>query len=237
MKKRTVLVMGAGAVLAVGMVTACSSGTASQSQSPAPSPVQVSITTTAAAMPASATFIADMTEKDDEPMTMAITVEGEKVIAYATNGMNDEAYFFGTQQNGHMDLMSMYGDTLTATFDGSTIDGDLTMNESGSTPVQFAAARVEAPAGLYTAKHGDARASWVVRSNRSITGVMNNSAPGDHKVTDAIKAQDKEFMNQVRQMRLNQQLHQAPAMQYGTWSMDVDGSTVTATRVTGDMSF
>jgi len=84
-----------------------------------------------------------------------------------------------------MDLMSMYGDNLTASFDGTTLNGAVTMNETDATPVKFAASSVAAPAGMYTATHDTARATWVVRPDHTMTGVMDNSAPGDHKVTDA----------------------------------------------------
>jgi hypothetical protein len=91
MKKYTrALTVGAGAVIAFGMLTACSSGTKQETQATS------ATTSTAAAMPASATYIADVPEKDGSTMTMAITVEGDKVVAYATNGTNEEAYFFGT---------------------------------------------------------------------------------------------------------------------------------------------
>lgn len=161
----------------------------------------------------------------------------EKVVAYATNGTTDEAYFFGTQKDGHMDLMSMYGDDLEASFDGKSISGKVTMNETGAAPAKFAAAMVAAPAGIYTAAHDNSRATWVVRPDHSITGVMDNSAPGDHKVTDAIMTHDQAFKDRVRQMRQNRQLQQAPPMTYGTWAMRMGDTTMAAARVTGDMSF
>ena len=194
-------------------------------------------TSTVAAMPSSATFIADMPEENGPTMTMAIAVAGEKVVAYATNGSTDEAYFFGTQMDGHMHLMSMYGDDLEASFDGKRISGEVTMNETSSAPAKFAAAMVAAPAGIYTATHGNSRASWVVRPDHSITGVMDNSAPGDHKVTDAIMTRDQAFKDRVRQMRQTRQLQEAPRMTYGTWSMRMGDATTAAARVTGDMSF
>jgi hypothetical protein len=228
MKRNTrALGAGASAVIALGMLTACSSGSQQTASS----------TSTAAPMPSPATFMADVPEKNGETMTMAVTVEGEKVVAYATNGTNDEAYFFGTQKDGHMELMSMYGDNLKASFGGGTLTGEVTMNEPNITPVKFAASSVAAPAGLYTATHDTARATWVVRPDHTMTGVMDNSAPGDHKVTDAIMARDQAFKDNVRQMRLDRQLQQAPHMTYGTWSMPMGGSTVTAVRVTGTMSF
>ncbi len=231
------LMVGAGAVIAFGMLTACSSGTTEQASTTGETTTSVDPSPTAAAMPQSADFIADVKEPDGSTITMAITVEGDKVVAYATNGTNDEAYLFGTQKDGQMDLMSMYGDEVTASFDGSNINGEMSMNEEGATLQKFSATRVQAPAGMYTATHGTSRATWVVRPDNTMVGVMDNSAPGDHKVTDAIMAKEQQFKDSVRQMRLNRQLQQAPQMSAGTWSMNMGGTTVTATRVTGDMSF
>ncbi|WP_235435829.1 hypothetical protein [Mycobacterium sp. EPa45] len=188
-------------------------------------------------MPQSATFMADVPEANGTTMTMAITVEGDKVVAFTTDGVKDEAYFKGTQKDGTMTLTSMYGDTLKASFNGTVVSGTVLMNESNSVPTKFKAASVPAPAGIYTAAHDNMRATWVVRPDHTLTGVMNNSAPGDHKITDAIMAQNQAFMDQVRQMRVNLQLHQAPPMTYGTWTTRMGGTTMNAVRVTGDMSF
>ena len=123
---RAALVVGAGAVIALGMLTAP--------------------TSTAAPMPPSATFITDVPEANGATMTMAVTVDGDNVVAYATNGTNDEAYFFGTKKDGQMDLMSMYGDNLNASFDGTTLTGAVTMNETDATPMKFAASAVNSRA-------------------------------------------------------------------------------------------
>ena len=40
-------------------------------------------------------------------------------------------------------------------------------------------------------------------------GVMDNSAPGDHKVTDAIAEQEMAFQDWIRQMRIDRQSHRA----------------------------
>jgi hypothetical protein len=66
---------------------------------------------------------------------------------------------------------------------------------------------------------------------------MDTSAPGDHKVTDALGAQQQQYRDQVRQMRLDQQMQQAPAMQYGTWTTVIHDVPVTATPVSGAMRF
>jgi len=231
MKKYTrALAVAAGAVIAMGMFTACSSGTKEETPT-------ASVTSAAAAMPESATFIADAPEPEGETMTMAIAVEGDKVVAYATNGTNDEAYFFGTQKDGQMDLMSMYGDNLKAKFEDGKVDGEITMNATNVRPVKFAASSVAAPAGMYTATHGSSRATWVVRPDHTMVGVMDNSAPGDHKVTDAIMENEQAFKDKVRQMRLDRQMQPAPQMRMDTMEVDMDGTMVRATRVTGSSSF
>lgn len=227
------LAVAAGAVIAMGMFAACSSGTTEET------PTASETTGTPAAMPESATFIADMPEPDGETMTMtmAIAVEGDKVVAYATNGTNDEAYFLGTQKDGQMDLMSMYGDTLKAKFDGGKVDGEITMNETNARPVKFAASSVAAPAGMYTATHGNSRATWVVRPDHTMVGMMEKNTRGHLTVADANRANDRAFMDNVRQMRLDRQMQQAPQMQMDTMEVDMDGTMVRATRVTGSSSF
>lgn len=223
------LLLGAATFIAVGTFTACSTAVNETPTASAPA-------SSAVAMPAMANFIADMSVNGASTMTtMAIAVEGGRVVAYATNGTTDQAYFFGTQEDGRMDLTSAFADHLTASYDGSTVHGELVMNEDGASAQKFAAVRVAAPAGMYTAAHGTSRATWVVRPDRIVVGVVNNSAPGDHKVTDAIAAHDQQFRDDVRRMRLKQQMQQAPAMAVGVWTVEMDGAEVTAIPVTGGM--
>ncbi|UCZ61546.1 hypothetical protein [Mycolicibacterium phocaicum] len=180
--------------------------------------------------------MADVTEPSGETMTMAVTVSGANVVAYATNGTNDEAYFIGKQEGGHMDLMSMYGDRLQASLNDGALTGEMTTNAPRVAPVTFRASSVAGPAGIYTATHDAARMTWVVRPDHTMTGVMDNSAPGNHKVSDAAQARSQAFLDGVRQMRLARQIHQAPQMAYGTWSMQMGGTMMKAVRVTGDMT-
>jgi hypothetical protein len=89
MKKYTrALMVGVGAVLALGTFTACSSGTTEQAATTTET-TTTAATTTAAAMPEMADFIAEVQKPDGSTMTMAIAVEGENVVAYATNGTNN----------------------------------------------------------------------------------------------------------------------------------------------------
>lgn len=218
----------AGLIVSLGALSACATDTDSAASSPASS---------VAPMPETATFLADMTSADSEPLTMAITVKGDRVVALATDGTDEGAYFFGEQRDGRMTLQSMYADDLEATYDGTSVAGELTMNEAGATPVRFTAAAVAAPAGIYTVEDGPARASWVVRPNTTMVGVMDNRAPGDHRVTDAIAAMNQETKDELRRDRLAQQMRQAPAMAMGTWATTMNGKNMSAVRVTGDMSF
>jgi hypothetical protein len=78
MKKYTrALMVGVGAVLALGTFTACSSGTTEQAATTTET-TPAAATTTAAAMPEMADFIAEVQKPDGSTMTMAIAVEGEK---------------------------------------------------------------------------------------------------------------------------------------------------------------
>ena len=90
-------------------------------------------------MPSGATYIADMPADAAEAMTLAVTVDGDRVVAYGTNGSDEEAWFFGTQRGGRIDMMSMYADRVQAAHDGATLTGTLTMNGDGN-PHAFTAA-------------------------------------------------------------------------------------------------
>ena len=131
----------------------------------------------AVAFPASGSYLADLPGQDGMTTTMAITVDGDDVAAYATNGVNDEASFSGAEHNGSIDLTSTYQDHLVAAFDGTAVNGTVTMKDQ------------------------------------------------------------QNFQEEVRQMRVDRQLQPAPSMMYGTWSVDMNGTPMTAVPVTGDMTF
>ena len=105
-----------------------------------------------------------MTAADGKTMTIGISVDGDEVAAYACNGTDDEAWFFGNQTDGSIDIKSRFRDTLQAEFDGGNVDGDLNMN---GVAYQFTAKPVTGEAGMYTAALDGTRASWVVRENGS----------------------------------------------------------------------
>lgn len=67
-----------------------------------------------------------MKSPDGKPLTIGISVDGGQVVAYACNGTDDEAWFFGKQTDGTIDLESKFRDALNARFDGTDVDGDVT---------------------------------------------------------------------------------------------------------------
>jgi hypothetical protein len=226
MRKHTrMLLIGASALIALGL-TACSGGNEPASTS-AP-------TATNTPFPQSAHYIADVPGTDGKTVTIGVAVTGNDVAAYACDGTSDEAWFFGNHKDGSLDLTGKFQDHLKASFDGSKVIGKLTLND---VDYDFAAAEVPAPAGIYTAAVGDARASWVVRSDRSITGVLSANSKRDREVIDQINAQQADFKAQVRARRIARQLSQAPPLQYGTWQSTINGTPVVAIIVDGNTRF
>ena len=138
------LLMGVIAMLSLIALAACSSGTSTEATQTSEA-TETSATTapaTAALFPQSAKYIADMKAADGKTMTIGIAVDGTEIAAYACNGTDDEAWFFGNQTDGKIDIKSRFKDTLKAEFDGKDVVGDLTMN---GVAYKFTAASVPAP--------------------------------------------------------------------------------------------
>jgi len=126
------LIVGASAILALGTLSACSSGSTTQAtETTAAAPT----TSAPQQFPASARYIADMPMADGKTMTLGVAVDGEKVVAYACDGTDDEAWFFGKQTDGKLDITGKFRDTLNASYDGKDVVGALTM--AGTSFVTF----------------------------------------------------------------------------------------------------
>jgi hypothetical protein len=194
------LALAAGAIASVGMLPVATLANAAP------------LVGEAVAFPETGTYIADVPGADGT-MTMAIAVDGDDVVVFATNGVDDEAYFSGTEQGGSIDLISTNHDRLTAAFDGTAVNGTLTTNDVAQS---FAAPAVSVPAGMYTAELGDTRASWVVRTDQSIVGTQGMMSRTENELS------------------IDRQLQPAPSMTYGTWNVDMNGTPMTAVPVTGD---
>lgn len=231
MKKLTrTLLVGISAFVAIGTLAACSGGSSNQATSSSEAPTTSTATTEAAptAFPQSARYVADMTSSDGKTMTIGISVDGDEVAAYACNGTDDEAWFFGNQTDGSIDIKSRFRDTLQAEFDGGNVDGELVMN---GLAYQFTAKPVTGEAGMYTADLDGVRASWVVREDGSAVGVQLNGA-----VLDAVDVQqlnDAQFRAEVRNKRQLQQAQQITRLSNGKMSSKINGRDVTPTLVNG----
>lgn len=223
------LLIGASALVALGTLTACGNGSA-----PAPSSSENTAPAPATAFPESAKYIADV-QKNGTTMTIGIAVDGDSVTAYACDGSKEEAWFFGNEQNGSVSLTGSFDDTLKGSYDGKTVNGDLTV---GDVTYQFTANAVPAPAGMYTATAGGTRASWVVRPDGSITGVQNDSARSDRESVGQLKQrQDADAAQRLSTLRKNRKLSSAPPLKYGEWTSTINGTPVTAKIVDGNTRF
>jgi hypothetical protein len=225
------LFVGLLALFALGTLAACSGGTATEASSSQSS----STTSGPAPFPQSARFMADM-EKDGKKMAIGISVDGADITAYACNGVDDEAWFFGNQADGAIDIENKFRDTLNASFNGDDLKGDLTMNGVTYT---FTAARVSAPAGMYTADLDGSRASWIVRPDGSVTGVQFNGGISgrDFEQAELQQLNAAQFQAQVRNKRILQQADQQVKLSNGTLTSRINGRDVTGNVVRGNTRF
>jgi hypothetical protein len=232
MKKFTrTLLVGIGAFVALGTLAACSGGSSNQATSSSEAPTTATTSAAPTAFPASGRYIADMTAPDGKTMTIGISVDGDQVAAYACNGTDDEAWFFGNQADGQIDIKSRFRDTLNAEFDGANVEGDLNMN---GVAYQFTAAPVSGEAGMYTAELDGIRASWVVREDGSAIGVQFvTTSVGDITQADIQQLNEAQFRSEVRNRRQLQQAQQITRLANGRMSSKINGQDVTPTLVTG----
>ena len=233
MRKRTrPLLVGISAFVALGTLSGCSGGSSTEATS---SPSQPAPTTSAEVrVPESARYMADMVAADGKTMTIGISVDGAEIAAYACNGTDDEAWFFGNQTDGKIDVKSRFRDTLQAEFDGDTVSGEVTMNE---VDYDFTANAVSGLAGMYTAESGGVRASWVVRPDGTATGVQFSGFPesGRDRNFDPFNLDgltDFQVRNDVRNKR---RLGPAGPIEFpqGRPQSSINGVPVSPTLVTG----
>ena len=234
MKKHTrTLLIGVSAMFALGTLSACSGGTSTEATTTSEATATTPVSATAAPFPQSAKYIADMKAADGKTMTIGIAVDGTEVAAYACNGTDDEAWFFGNQTDGKIDIKSRFRDTLSAEFDGTDVEGDLTMN---GVSYEFTAPAVPAPAGMYTAEADGARASWVVRPDGSAIGVQFNGGVSgrDFEQAELQQLKDEQFRASVRSKRILQQAQQIARLQNNGFESTINGKRVVLVVVNGN---
>jgi hypothetical protein len=233
MKKHIrILLLGVIALLALGALPACSSSTSTK-ETKASETSTSAAPATPAPFPQSAKYIADTKSPDGKPMVIGIAVDGTDIAAYACNGTDDEAWFFGDQKEGKINITSRFKDTLSAEFNGKDVVGDLTMN---GVAYKFTAASVPAPAGMYTAEFEGVRASWVVRPDGSATGVQFNGGVSgrDFEQAELQQLNEQQFRTSVRNKRQLQQAQQITLLANKSAKSTINGHEVTPVIVDGN---
>jgi hypothetical protein len=137
-------------------------------------------------------------------ITLDITVDGDKAIAYACDGNTVEEWLRGSATNGALSLASKDKTSrLEGRLQGASVVGTLWIGEK---KWDFTTAPVEPPAGLYVYENDGVRNSWIVDGNGAVTGV---------------------------QRRADGSTAPAPGLSPDGTAV-LDGQAVTATRVDGD---
>ncbi|WP_342448141.1 hypothetical protein [Nocardia brasiliensis] len=150
--------------------------------------------------PAKADYVGTVAPATGAPITLSITVEGGKAIAYACDGASVESWLQGIAVDGTLKLTGRNEARLDGRYDGKTVTGTLTL---GARKWEFGTAAVQSPAGLYVYTEGGVRQSWIVDGNGAVTGVQRaadgstSPAPGLAADATAIVDGKKIIANKV----------------------------------------
>ena len=164
-------------------------GTASASAAIAPSgtggagvlPTTGQSATPAPGFPETADYVGTIGLASGGTMTVSITVEGDKAVAYACDGANIESWSQGSADGGALRLTGKNDAKLEGRLEGQAVQGTLAI---GAKQWAFTAEPVKAPAGLYVYESGGVRQSWIVDGGGQVTGVQRaangttSAAPG-----------------------------------------------------------
>ncbi len=200
MKIRGPLVtLGAVAVLGVGilLVNMSKEESAPPGKPAAQSATTVAPTTAAAplaptpppppAFPAQADYVGKIPTANGT-ITLEITVQGDKAVAYACDGNTVESWLRGSAVNGALSLANKDKTSrLEGHLEGNAVVGTLWIGEK---KWDFNAPAGQPPAGLYVYENAGVRNSWIVDPNGGVTGVQRredgSTAPAPRLTTDGI---------------------------------------------------
>jgi hypothetical protein len=193
-----ILTLGAVAVLGVGILLVnISKEESAPPDKPAAQTTTAVATTTAAvpppatppppAFPAKADYVGKIPTATGT-ITLEITVDGDKAIAYACDGNTVESWLRGSAVNGAVSLANKdKSSRLEGRLQGSAIVGALSIGEK---QWDFNAAIAQPPAGLYVYENAGVRNSWIVDSSGGVTGVQRredgSTQPAPKLTTDGI---------------------------------------------------
>ena len=153
---------------------------------PAPPPPAPS-TPPPPAFPAQADYVGKIPTANGT-ITLEITVQGDKAVAYACDGNTVESWLRGSAVNGAVSLANKDKTSrLEGHLEGNAIVGTLWIGEKKwdvNAPV------AQPPAGLYVYDNAGVRNSWIVDPNGGVTGVQRredgSTAPAPRLTTDGI---------------------------------------------------
>ena len=194
-----VVTLGAVAVLGVGilLVNMSKEESAAPSKPAAQSATTVAPTTAAAplaptpppppAFPAQADYVGKIPTANGT-ITLEITVQGEKAVAYACDGNTVESWLRGSAVDGALSLANKDKTSrLEGHLEGDAVVGTLWIGEK---KWDFNAPAGQPPAGLYVYENAGVRNSWIVDPNGGVTGVQRredgSTAPAPRLTTDGI---------------------------------------------------
>lgn len=111
---------------------------------------------------------------DSEEATVAVIIDDDEATAYVCDGVNREAWLSGTAVDGELDLSGDEG-SLTASYDGSTAEGETTVDGQTWT---FQIEQVDPPEGLYrfadTISGGaEVVGGWIVLPDGNQVGIVS----------------------------------------------------------------
>jgi hypothetical protein len=195
-----ILTLGAVAVLGVAILLI---NVSKEGSAPPANPYKQTTTTAAAAppavpppapstppppaFPAKADYVGKVPTANGT-ITLEITVDGDKAIAYACDGNTVESWLRGSAVNGAVSLANKDKTSrLEGRLDGSAIVGTLWIGEK---KWDFNAPLAPPPAGLYVYDNAGVRNSWIVDPNGGVTGVQRredgSTTPAPKLTTDGI---------------------------------------------------
>ncbi|HEY6647538.1 MAG TPA: hypothetical protein VI217_10650 [Mycobacterium sp.] len=200
MKIRGPLVtLGAVAVLGIGILLVNMS---KEESAPSTNPYSPSTTTAAAAtpsapppapsppppaFPAKADYVGKIPTANGT-ITLEITVDGDKAIAYACDGNTVESWLRGSAVNAAVNLANKDKTSrLEGRLEGNAVVGTLWIGEKNW---DFNAPAAQPPAGLYVYENAGVRNSWIIDPSGGVTGVQRredgSTAPAPSLTTDGI---------------------------------------------------
>ena len=123
----------------------------------------------AAAFPAKADYVGKIPTANGT-ITLDITIEGDKAVAYACDGNTIESWLRGSAANGALSLANKDKTSrLEGRLEGNAVVGTLWIGEK---KWDFKADPAQPPAGLYVYENAGVRNSWIIDGDGGVTGVQ-----------------------------------------------------------------